>query len=99
MKEYTFKNIRKNEDVSVDDNQTGRIPRIQLELVIPPSNEEVTIWFPKDNKKTSMVRESFIIYVFDDDLVKEIDKEIAKQLEPVEIRRVKPNYRRSGRLI
>jgi hypothetical protein len=92
MKEYYFKNIRKNEETLRDDESNNRFPRIQLELVIPPNNEEVTIWFPKDNR-THMVKESNVIYVMDEELVAKIDKEIAEKIKPVEVRRVKPRRR------
>lgn len=89
MKEYYWKNIRKNDEVRKDDLESGRHPRIQLELVIPPDNVEVTIWFPKD-KRTHMDKNGNTIYVMDDDLEAEIEKQIAEQLKPVEARRVKP---------
>lgn len=89
MKEYYFKNIRKNEEVMPDDDANNRHPRIQLELVIPPDNAEVTIWFPKD-KRTHFVKETNVIYVMDDELEAEIEKEIAEQSKPVEPRRIKP---------
>lgn len=89
MKEYYFKNIRKNEEVRPDDLSNNRHPRIQLELVIPPNNEEVTIWFPKD-ARTHMTKETHVMYVMDEELEAEIEKQIAEQLKPVEPRRVKP---------
>ena len=89
MKEYCFKNIRKNEEVRPDDGANNRHPRIQLELVIPPDNVEVTVWFPKD-KRTHMTKETGVMYVMDDELEAEIEKEIAEQLKPVEPRRIKP---------
>jgi len=88
-REYVWKNIRKNEDVMPEVEFSGRVARIQLELVIPPNDEEATIWFPKD-KRTFMPKTTNIIYVFDEALAEEIDKEIAKQTQPVEVRRVKP---------
>ena len=89
MKEYCFKNIRKNEEVRSDDLANNRHPRIQLELVIPPDNVEVTVWFPKD-KRTHMTKETNVIYVMDDELEAEIEKQIAEQLKPVVPRRIKP---------
>ena len=96
-KQYIWKNIRKNEESLLDDDRTGRVPRIQLELVIPPNDEEVTVWFTKD-KRTFMAKTGNTIHVFDDALAEEIDKEIAKQLKPVEVRRVKPR-RKTERIL
>jgi len=97
MREYVWKNIRKNEETFPDDLRSGRVPRIQLELIVPPNDEEVTIWFPKDNKKTYMPKNGNIIYVMDDALAEQIDIQIEKALQPVKVRRVKPRRRKNER--
>jgi hypothetical protein len=96
-KEYIWKNIRKNEERMPDDDQTGRIPRIQLEIIVPPNDEEVTIWFPKD-KRTFMPKTGNVIYVMNEDLAKKIDKEIADKVKPPKPRRVKPR-RKTERIL